>query len=1046
MNSSSFYIYNASAGSGKTYSLVKAYLKVLLNSNKQEPFKNILAITFTNKAVAEMKERIIDTLKEFSNAEILNAYNSMFDELCAELNETPEVLHHKSKQLLYSILKNYAAFDVSTIDKFTQKIIRTFAFDLKLPVNFEVELDTESLLNKAVDNLISRAGSDQQLTKLLIEFAIEKTDDDKSWDIAYDFNKIAKLLINENDIPYLEGLKDKTLDDFKALKNNLQKRIKSAETEIIATATKALNLISESGLEYSDFSRSTLPNHFLKASQLDLMRLYDNKLEENLSERKNIYNKTLDSNLAETIDAILPQLETNYLSLKQLVFQHKFFSNFYKNTTPLSVLNLINQELNLIKNEQNKILISEFNAIVSQEVKHQPVPFIYERIGEKFKHYFIDEFQDTSQMQWENLIPLIGNALSAENASAMIVGDAKQAIYRWRGGKADQFIDLFNNKVNPFTTPAEVKSLDTNYRSSKAIIEFNNSFFEHLSDSMFSNENHKDLFKNSKQNVYSDQKGLVNVSFLNITKDDDRDTAYTEQVLKQIKQCIALGYSYSDITILVRKGKEGIAIANYLSDQEINIISSETLALERSPEVNFIIAFLNDLMNPFSKEFKVELLYFLADKFNITNKHDFYTEHIHLNGDAFYKSFADFGITINHNELLQLPIYELVETLIYQFKLVENSNAYVQFFLDFIFTYANKNTSNIADFLAYYEQKREKLKIISSDDKDAVQIMTIHKSKGLEFPVVIFPYADLDIYKELEPKVWFPLDADAYNGFSHALLNYNKDVVNFGEQGLNIHNEHQAELELDNINILYVAHTRAVEQLHVISSVNFDAKGNLNINDKLYSGLFINYLQHIEKWSDNQLDYSFGTEETTISTPQLNDESFLQNHFISIPKKEHNINILTKAGLLWDTSQKEAIEKGNLLHEIMAQIKTSNDIDVVLDSFLSTGIINSEQHIEFIQLLNTLVNHPKLSPYFSQEYTIYNERDIITKNGHILRPDRVVVNETNHAIIIDYKTGKPDKKHAQQLQTYQDAFEDMNFLVLKKILIYFNEPLEIKEV
>ncbi|PTM04386.1 MAG: DNA helicase UvrD [Bacteroidetes bacterium] len=1046
MNSSSFYIYNASAGSGKTYSLVKAYLKVLLKSNKQEPFKNILALTFTNKAVAEMKERIINALKEFSNSDIINTENSMFSELSEELNIEPEKLHQKSKQLLYSILKNYAAFDVSTIDKFTQKLIRTFAFDLKLPLNFEVELDTESLLSKAVDNLISRAGSDKQLTKLLIEFAIEKTDDDKSWDIAYDFNKISKLLVNENDIPYLETLKDKTLDDFKNLKTKLKTNLKSTESGIVEIANNTLDFISESGLEYSDFSRSTLPNHFSKASQLDLNRLYDNKLQENLSERKSIYNKTLDPNLVETIEEILPELETKYLNLKQLVFKHKFLSNFYKNITPLSVLNLINQELSLIKEEQNKLLISEFNTIVSDQVKNQPVPFIYERIGEKFKHYFIDEFQDTSQMQWENLIPLIGNVLSGEHATAMIVGDAKQAIYRWRGGKADQFINLSNNTSNPFNIDSEFNPLDNNYRSSEAIVEFNNGFFKHLSTYLFSDEDHKLLYHNSTQNTISDKKGFVNLSFLNITTDDDRNLMYSEKVLSQIKGCIENGYEYSDICVLVRKSKEGIAIANYLSDNGIDIISSETLALNRSIEVNFIIASLSYLLNPSNSEFKIDVLQYLAIKLNVKSKHDFYKQHIDLHLEDFYQSFQNQNISFNPTEALHLPIYELVETIIYEFKLIEDSNAYVQFFLDFVFSFSQKNSASISDFLVHYEQKKDKLKISSSNRKDAVQIMTIHKSKGLEFPIVIFPYADLDIYKELEPKIWFSLDEEEFSGFSYTLLNYNKDVSEFGEQGLNSYNKHQAELELDNINLLYVVLTRAVSQLHVISSVAFDAKGQLRLNEKLYSGLLIDYLTQTGKWNDSTLDYTFGIEEKAEKKPSQKDAAFLQKHFISIPKKVHNINILTRAGLLWDTSQKEAIEKGNLIHEIMAQIITSNDVEIVLASFKSLGIINTEQEIELKRLLNSIVQHPKLASYFTQDYTIYNERDIITKNGALLRPDRVLIDNKSQVIIIDYKTGQSDKKHVQQLQTYQDALEDMNYCVTNKILIYINESIEVKEV
>jgi ATP-dependent exoDNAse (exonuclease V) beta subunit len=1045
LNTSTFNIYNASAGSGKTYSLVKNYLKVLLQNKQRDPFKNILAITFTNKAVAEMKERIIEALTDFSDPKIVTGDNAMFKELCVELNIKPEKLQLKTKDLLYGILKNYAAFDVSTIDKFTQKIIRTFAFDLKLPLNFEVELDTDFILSKAVDNLISRAGTDEQLTKLLVEFAIEKTDDDKSWDVAYDFNKIAKLLVNENDIPYLETLKDKTLDDFDVLKKLLKNELGTTESLIKDVSQKVLTLIEEAGLQFDDFSSSYLPKYFFNLNQLKLNTNFDLSWQNKLIEGEALYPKRVLPEVAEIIDAIQPELIKAFNKTKPLVFCHKFLSNFYKNTTPLSVLYLINKELNQIKDEDNKLLISEFNTIINSEIKNQPAPFIFERIGEKFKHYFIDEFQDTSKMQWDNLTPLIGNALASENASAMIVGDAKQAIYRWRGGKAEQFINLFNQTENPFHIPAQIVSLDTNYRSSEAIITFNNSFFQHLSTFAFSQNTHSDLYHNSAQNIYSSHKGFIELSFANITKEDDRDKVFPEQVLLQIKQCINDGFNYSDICVLVRKTKEGIAVANYLNERGIEIISSETLALSRSPEVNFMAASLQFLMHPSNNTFKIEVLHFLAHKLKVSNKHQFYSERIHLNVNDFYKSLHSFGIEFNPDEVLQLPLYEVVETIIYHFNLVETADPYVQYFLDFVFTFSNKNSTSVSDFLTHYEQKKEQLKI-SSSGGNAVQIMTIHKSKGLEFPIVIFPYADLDIYKEIEPKVWFSLKEKDFNGFSQTLLNYNKDIAEYDEQGLQIYNAHQAELELDNINLLYVALTRAVQRLYITSSISFNTKGELSIHDKKYSGLFINYLQHINKWDNNNLTYTFGEKEKCITTTAPLDTTSFQNRFISIPKKEHQINILTKAGLLWDTSQKEAIEKGNLIHDIMAQVKTSDDISFTLDSYLLTGTINLQQKNELTILLNSIVEHPNLKDYFSDDVTVYNERDIITNNGIILRPDRLVFNNKKEVVIIDYKTGKPDQKHAQQLQTYQDALEDMNFLVTRKILIYLNEPLEIKEV
>lgn len=287
-----FTIYNASAGSGKTFTLVKAYLKILFSSNKPYLFKNILAITFTNKAVAEMKGRIIDTLKQFSDKDILKLDNPMFLSICDELNLRPEQLHKKAITLLESIIHNYAAFDISTIDGFTHKLIRTFAHDLKLPLNFEVELDQESLLREAVDSLISKAGTDAVLTKVLVDFAIEKADDDKSYDVAFDFNKIAKLLVNENDIPFFEKIKDKTLDDFKALKSKLKKDINNEEAIIAEKAKQLLTQFETSGLEFKDFSGAYLPKHFEKLSNNNFNVAFGSKWQDNI-ENGTLYQKGL---------------------------------------------------------------------------------------------------------------------------------------------------------------------------------------------------------------------------------------------------------------------------------------------------------------------------------------------------------------------------------------------------------------------------------------------------------------------------------------------------------------------------------------------------------------------------------------------------------------------------------------------------------------------------------------------------------------------------------------------------------------------------------
>src|SRR5690606_26993355 len=333
--------------------------------------------------------------------------------------------------------------------------------------NFEVTLEIDQLLGEAVDLLLSKAGENKEITKVLLDFALEKTDDDKSWDISRDIANAAKLLYDENESDHVWVLKQKSLDDFLVFKTQLflQKKRLSAEIETIASQT--LQLIAESGLQNTNFSSSTLPNHFLKlkAGNYDA---YGNKLQENLENNQKLYRVKEEPFIKETIDSLVPNLLSNYIEIKEKVNKLNLYDSILKNITPLSVINLVNNEIETIKEEKNILPISEFNSLINKEIKNQPAPFIYERLGEKYRHFFIDEFQDTSKLQWENLIPLIDNALSQQmepiSSSSLLVGDAKYSINRLRGDLPEQFMDLYVN-YNPFQREKEVFPLDTNFRS-----------------------------------------------------------------------------------------------------------------------------------------------------------------------------------------------------------------------------------------------------------------------------------------------------------------------------------------------------------------------------------------------------------------------------------------------------------------------------------------------------------------------------------------------------------------------------------------------------
>ncbi|MGJ8591580.1 MAG: UvrD-helicase domain-containing protein [Aquaticitalea sp.] len=1045
-----FTIYNASAGSGKTYTLVKEYLKILFKSKSPLAFKNILALTFTNKAVAEMKERILTTLQEFSEESIITEPNSMFSTLSQELEMEPTLLHHKSKNILETMVHNYASFDISTIDKFNHKLIRTFAYDLKLPLNFEVELDTINLLSKAVDKLIDKAGTNEELTKILVDFAIEKADDDKSWDVSYDFNNIAKLLISENDIPFIEALKGKTLQDFKNLKSQLSKSIILLDASIIQKSEETLEMIVNLGLQFDDFSSSYLPKYFQKLLDGNYDVNFGLKWQQDLEGGNTLYPKRVTSETSSAIDGMQPQLLKNFLDTKQSILQYKFLKNVIKNVTPLSVLNAINNSLQDLKKEDDLLLISEFNALISNEIKNQPAPFIYERIGEKFKHYFIDEFQDTSKLQWENMIPLIDNALSGENlkgetGSAMIVGDAKQAIYRWRGGKAEQFIDLYTD-VNPFFADKSVHNLPANYRSLKQIVEFNNSFFKHVSSFAFSDEGHQTMYVESGQNNTIDKEGFIELSFLDIKnkeENEDKDLLHCQKVLETIQNAQDNGFELKDICIITRKSKEGIAIAEYLSSLNIPMVSSESLLLQNSPEVNFIVAIIALAVQPQNDQLKIELLSYLAEhKLELQDKHFFYDGLIREDANSMFKKLSEVGFYFKFDRFSKSPLYEGVESIVREFHLNDDSNAYLQFFMDQILEYTQKSNASLSGFITYWESKKEKLSVVSPQGNNAVQIMTIHKSKGLEFPVVVFPYANQDIYFDMSPKTWFPVNNADFSGFTNLFINMNKELEEFGDLGASLYKAYRSELELDTLNLLYVVMTRAVEQLYIISELDLDAKQNEKLN--IYSGLFINYLKSTNNWSDTQLTYTFGNPVRQLVSEHVN-EAVFQNQFISTAKEDHNLTIVTNSGYLWDTAQEQAQEKGNLVHNIMSEIKTINDISFVMDELRTSGKLSIIQSEALQPLIESIVNHQDLKSYYIDGLIIYNERDIITKQGEVLRPDRIIINENKEVVIIDYKTGSEKQFHLQQLNSYQSILEEMDFKITKKILIYINEDIQVKE-
>ena len=1042
-----FSIYDASAGSGKTYTLVKEYLKIILLSNKNDAYRNILAITFTNKAVHEMKSRVVDSLSEFTKDNPSEKAKQLMHIINQETNLSVATIKDKSKSIIKHLIHNYAAFDISTIDKFTHKVIRAFAHDLNLPITFEVSLDTENLLTEAVDSIIAEAGNDKVLTKLLVDFTMEKTDDDKSWDVSRDIMDTGRMVLNENNREELKHFNDKSIGDFIKIKVKLETLCTDFEKKCSDFANQALGLIHKNGIDLKSFSRGSFPNHL-------------NYIKENNSkatEKKYLEFDEIAINKTSKDKAIIEGLIPELLSiLKQVytIFEEKnFYQAFLKNITPLSLLNTVSHELAKIQKDQNVLSISEFNKLINDQIQNQPAPFIYERLGERYRHFFIDEFQDTSEMQWQNLIPLIDNATSSQDldgvkGSLLIVGDPKQSIYRWRGGKAEQFIALSKDK-NPFNNPEKKTfSLDTNFRSYSQVIEFNNDFFGMLANE-FSNPDYKDLYENhSRQKINSQKGGCVTISFIpepvSLVQDEnerfDKNELYLLATLAKIEEIKKNNFQNKDIVILTRKKSQGTAIANYLTENGIPILSSESLLLGSSSEVKCIVHVLNYLKNEKNIEAKANFLYYIAvNRQDNLPIHDFIFQGKELNNETEFQSWlSQFNIDFSFANLRKKSLYEAVEIILSKIIPIEKRNAYVQFFLDLVLEYDLKKQSGISDFLTSWETKSESLSIPSPEGNDAIRIMTIHKSKGLEFPVVIFPYAEEDYNRGPQEKIWLSANEETV-GIGRALVNKNKSVEGFGQEALTVFSQKKQEDLLDDINVLYVALTRAEEQLHIISSIKIKLNGDLPNN---MSSFFIKFLQNQNLFNETELKYEFGSFKR-VSEPKNTVTNTKIIPQLEATLKFKNIKIAQRESAMWGSNRLKSIEYGIVLHEILSYIKTKTDIDLAIIKAIENGLIIPSQKAEVEKTILEIVNHSELLDFYAENNKVFNEKTIIQKNGTIVKPDRIVINSKNEVFLLDYKTGLHQSKYQQQLDDYKNAIEKMGFKVIKKSIIYIGEEINV---
>jgi ATP-dependent exoDNAse (exonuclease V) beta subunit len=1013
-------IYNASAGSGKTYTLVQEYLDIIFNSEDISKFRSILAMTFTNKAANEMKTRILEALIDLSVP-----YSQKNEKQLDLLNNTVKKTHKTVQQIemlapkiLNKILHNYSSFSIMTIDKFTHKIIRTFARDLGVSIDFDVELDVETLRKNVTDLLIAQIGKDKELTRLMLIYANENLDDDKSWNFAGELYKFSDLLFKENALKAIDALKPLTSKDFEVIKKQLKTENSIIENKLLSLAQQAVDVIKFNGLTDDDFHyKKQGPQTFFykilkKTFDLPTERVISYMDDVNLgNEKVNQISDVLVNYYQQILTIIEQEVPTYNLNKTQL-----------KNINNLSLLNHLIKMVDEIKEEENILLISDFHKKIADLITKEPVPFIYEHLGTRYEHFLLDEFQDTSKLQWVNMIPLVHDSLATYSKN-LIVGDGKQAIYRWRNGEVEQFAKLPDEIYNPenikslreaeplFKALGEKKPLEDNWRSAREVVEFNNALFKELGQKL--HPNLKYIYNDVVQNVKKEHQGYIHAIF----KEDTTEENQLEYTLKAIKDSLQAGFQQKDICVIVRSNKKGALIANYLSEHRIDVISPDSLFISKDVTVKFLFHLLNGIIHPKDTNYKIKALehYALLKSLNVT---DFIANKVSkTEPETLIQIFEKEGVIIPqisdfHN------LYEFIEALIQNFNFDAGSNTFLQFFMEMVHQYENQNNSNLRDFIEYYLEKGTTKSIISPEGANAVQIMTIHKSKGLQFPVVICPF--LNWSKKLSMQIsWIEKDNTKLPSFYVNITN------RLNTSGLSdIFETEESKYYLDVINLLYVAFTRAETALFLCGS-------NSEFTTKDWLIPFFEKAEFITNLPDNSYEYGYlinsSKKDTTLKAPYQLD--FLKQ-VMNKPALSY------KSGQEWDinTVDKKA-NFGTLIHKTLAKLNSIDDLEEVMSTFKNKGLIDNELKEKITNYVKTLFKDTTFSQYFNPKHKILNEKEIIDSKGHKLIPDKVIIKE-NEILIVDFKTGEESSTHSRQIKQYINLYKNMGYQNIKGVIYY----------
>ena len=1033
---SNFQIYHSSAGSGKTYTLSLSFIALALQGNNfgyNNYYRRILAVTFTNKAATEMKERVLKYLNALSlKKDVDGILKWLLDNTQLDKDE----IFNRSKDVHQHILHNYSDLAISTIDKFTYKIVRTFALDLGLSQNFELEMDNKKIIQPVVAlllNKISHSGGD--LSSTLVNFALQKVEDGKSGNIENDLEEFSEQLFKENAQNYIANKSN--LSSYKKIreklyieKNNLSSKIKELSKDVSI-------FFDKHNLTKDCFKSGIFYNHFI----LKLVDKDDSKWRPTASLLQNIsndiwYAKSTREEHKDLVDSTKHHLINFFDKLMDLLTHYYSVKAVLKNIYSTALLSELTNEMISFKKENNIEHISEFNKKIHQIVTQQPSSFIYERIGERYNHYLIDEFQDTSLLQWQNILPLVTDSLDI--GKTMIVGDGKQSIYRWRGGEVQQFSKLpeiykgenlkyINDWQKKINSHYASLNLIENYRSRKNIVEFNNIFFKNVKDIL--SDDFRSIYDHVEQKTSNaDEGGYVHLELFG-DKENDFKQLILDKMVDEIQTLTKLhNYNFKNITILCNSRKSVSLVAEYFSKNGIPVISNEGLLLANSEKIKTIIAILQYLKEKQNTIAKVVIAEYLFYNNSTTSKLSEIHQQIKSN-KGFLEFLNQFNVYLNPIKILQFTLYEIVEQVLSVFKI--KNDVYIDFFLDAVLSFSEKNGSCITSFLSWWEDRLEKESIVVPEDNNAVEVMTIHKSKGLSFDIVMIPFNWEDRKKTNE--IWVNTSNYFDSQLQTALINSNNQLeLSYFKENYQLEKE---KTLLDSLNKLYVAMTRPVERLYIFSKYlpknlkQYEKKENLN--------------SFLYKFSDK-----FPVIKGDYNMNYHSNKKFKNKFKISDKDKlkwRDIISVKHSSNDIWDLEDvKKKKDWGKLLHLTLSKINYFEDKKTALKSLYDLGFIIKEDQKKLEETIDSILSHEKIYPYFTKEWEIKNEQEILLENGETYIPDRIAFSKTfDKVVIIDYKSGSYSVDDEKQVVDYAKTLSLMGYKNIEKMLIYTSENINI---